>query len=475
MSESIELENYGIFVSETEHSKNVPSGWHLYRKALNARKVPHKSHTYYVKHVKSLISFWEGGSLSSLNSDDLIRFLTDVSKHEKLEDWRFKQIIDAVDILLTDVVSLGWAADFDWQFWLETATAIGPSHVTVYRESTNDALDESKGSQASRYQNVEERHPGLIHKMSQQLRVRQMSIRTESSYIHWVNRFLSFTKKNDIEDIDEADIQKFLNHLVLKRRVSSSTQSLALSSIIFLFKRVLGREIEDLDYAKSKRAKKVPVVLSRSEVKSVLAQMEGVTALMAGLMYGAGMRLMECIRLRVKDVDFEYGHITVRDGKGKKDRVVPLPNRYVEELSAHLKSRRQFYDNDVELGYAEVFMPNALAKKYPSQATSWGWQYVFASSRVSTDPRSGKVRRHHLHETMLQRAIRTAAKKSEIVKPVSSHTLRHSFATHLLETGTDIRTVQELLGHSDVSTTMIYTHVLNRPGVLPVQSPADRL
>ncbi len=266
-----------------------------------------------------------------------------------------------------------------------------------------------------------------------------------------------------------------MSDLAVGRNVSASTQSLALTSLVFFFSEVLGRPLGDMGFARAKRPKRLPVVLTKNEVRQLLSQMTGVYALMAGLMYGTGMRLMECVRLRVKDIDFDYGTITVRDGKGSKDRIVPLPKRYEAELKSHLKTVQSLHANDVAQGHGEVYLPNALAVKYPNAAREWGWQYVFPASRLSVDPRTGGVRRHHLHETSLQKAIKQAARQSVIAKQVNSHALRHSFATHLLEAGSDIRTVQELLGHADVSTTMIYTHVMNRPGLAPVESPADLL
>ncbi len=266
-----------------------------------------------------------------------------------------------------------------------------------------------------------------------------------------------------------------MSDLAVRRNVSASTQSLALTSLVFFFSEVVGRPLGDMGFARAKRPRRLPVVLTKNEVRQLLSQMTGVYALMAGLMYGTGMRLMECVRLRVKDIDFDYGTITVRDGKGSKDRIVPLPKRYEAELKSHLETIKSLHASDVAQGHGEVYLPNALAVKYPNAAREWGWQYVFPASRLSVDPRTGAVRRHHLHETSLQKAIKQAAKKSAIAKQVNSHALRHSFATHLLEAGSDIRTVQELLGHADVSTTMIYTHVMNRPGLPPVESPADLL
>ncbi|MGZ8161073.1 MAG: integron integrase, partial [Methylobacter sp.] len=258
-------------------------------------------------------------------------------------------------------------------------------------------------------------------------------------------------------------------------QVSASTQNQALSALLFLYKEVLAIDLPWLgNVVRAKQPKRLPVVLTRSEVRDVLVRMNGVYGLMANMLYGTGMRLMECVRLRVKDVDFERGEILIREGKGGKDRVTMLPALVVSGLRTHLEQRRALFEDDKRIGKADVFLPDALAKKYPNAATEWCWQYVFPSGSFSVDPRSGAERRHHIDEKLLQRAMKKAVQVSGIAKPATPHTLRHSFATHLLEAGYDIRTVQELLGHSDVSTTMIYTHVLNKGG-RGVLSPLDQL
>ena len=261
----------------------------------------------------------------------------------------------------------------------------------------------------------------------------------------------------------------------MRGNVAASTQNQALNALVFLYKQVLGYELGELDgFVRAKRPKRLPVVLDRVEVRGLLDRLDGTQHLMVGLLYGTGMRLMECVRLRVQDLDFSYSQLVVRDGKGQKDRVVPLPQRLVPPLHEHLERVQALHRKDLDQGFGEVFLPDALARKWPNAPKEWGWQYVFPSGRLSVDPRSGKTRRHHLHENGLQKAVKAAAQKAEITKKVNCHCLRHSFATHLLESGYDIRTVQELLGHADVSTTMIYTHVLNRGGQ-GVLSPLDGL
>ncbi len=317
--------------------------------------------------------------------------------------------------------------------------------------------------------------PRLLDRVRDRIRVKHYSLRTEQAYIQWIRRFILYHGKRHPKDMGGPEVEAFLSQLATERNVSASTQSQALSSLLFLYREVLGIELPWLEnLTRAKKPQHLPVVLTASEVKSVLARLDGRNALMANLLYGAGLRLMECLRLRVKDLDFEMRQITVRDGKGFKDRVTMLPESLIEPLQRYLEKVRVIHGEDLRAGFGEVFLPYALERKYPNAGREWGWQYVFPSSQRSIDPYSGKERRHHLDEKVLQRAIKMAVRDAGIAKPASCHTLRHSFATHLLQSGYDIRTVQELLGHKDVSTTMIYTHVLNRGGK-GVASPLDQL
>jgi integron integrase len=305
------------------------------------------------------------------------------------------------------------------------------------------------------------------------IRARHYSASTEKAYVGWVRRYVLFHGKRHPETLGEAEITEFLSALATRRRVSASTQNQALSALLFLYRDVLGREMAWMDgIVRAKRPIRLPVVLSREEVQAILGQMNGTPWLMASLMYGAGLRLMECCRLRVKDVDFGRGELLVRDGKGRKDRVTLLPKRTCGPLSAHLDRVRSLHRRDLKEGAGSVALPDALAVKYPRAAWEWAWQWVFPATRPYVERGTGERRRHHLHESVLQRAIKEVVRRAGVPKPATSHTLRHSFATHLLEAGYDIRTIQELLGHSDVSTTMIYTHVLNRGG-RGVRSPLD--
>jgi len=315
----------------------------------------------------------------------------------------------------------------------------------------------------------------LLDQVRQAIRTRHYSDRTEEAYVGWVRRFVLFHDKRPPAEMGAAEVSRFLTSLAVDRKVAASTQNQALAAVLFLYKDVLGRDPGWLDdVVRAKRPQRLPMVLPRQEVHALLAAFDGVSWSMTMLLYGSGLRLMECLRLRVKDVDLGRGEVLVREGKGDKDRVTMLPSAVVPRLSAHLERVRGLHAADLAAGLGRVALPDALARKYAQADREWGWQWVFPASTISADPRTGERRRHHLHESVPQRAIREARRHVGIAKPVGPHTLRHCFATHLLEAGYDIRTVQELLGHSDVKTTMIYTHVLNRGG-RGVQSPADRL
>ena len=316
--------------------------------------------------------------------------------------------------------------------------------------------------------------PQLLDQVRGRIRRKHYSIRTEQAYLHWVKASVRFHGMKHPANMGAPQVESFLTYLSVERHVSSSTQNQALSGLLFLYREVLEIELPWLDgIERSKRPKRMPVVLTRDEVNAVLAQLDGTTALILKLAYGTGMRIMEVVRLRVKDVEFTRGEILIREGKGFKDRVTMLPDSLMLQLRAHLARVRSLHERDCKEGLGEVFLPFALARKYPKAARDWGWQYVFPSNKLSIDPRSGRKGRHHADTQNLQRRMRRAVQVAGITKPATPHTLRHSFATHLLESGYDIRTVQELLGHKDVQTTMIYTHVLNRGG-RGVKSPLDR-
>ena len=319
------------------------------------------------------------------------------------------------------------------------------------------------------------RTPCLFDRARDAARVRHYSRRTETAYLSWIRRFIFFHGKRHPAEMGAPEVTKFLSSLAVEGNVAASTQNQALGALLFLYRDVLEQGLPWLeDVVRAKRPARLPVVLTRAEVRTLLFHMRGVPRLMAMLLYGAGLRLLECARLRVKDVDFARNRLTVRGGKGDKDRMTMLPTIVKKELARHLELAKQQHEADLRHGAGWVELPSALSRKYPNAGREWPWQWVFPATRIYVERATGQRRRHHLHESVLQRAVREALQRAAIPKRATCHSFRHSFATHLLEDGHDIRTVQELLGHRDVTTTMIYTHVLNR-GPAGVQSPADKL
>ena len=315
--------------------------------------------------------------------------------------------------------------------------------------------------------------PKLLDQVKSVARMRHLSLSTERAYVGWIRRYILFHNKKHPKEMAETEIRQFISDLAVNAKISASTQTVALCAILFLYRDVLKKSLPYIDQIeRAKPSKKLPVVFTRSEVEAVLARLDGTYLLIASLLYGSGLRLMEAVRLRVKDIDFERGELMVREGKGGKDRVTMLPDSLQNGLLAHLKRVRVLHNTDLRTGFGSVLLPFALSRKYSKTARDWGWQFVFPSKQLSRDPRTGETRRHHIQPDHVQRAVKRAIAAAQIYKNGSCHTLRHSFATHLLEDGYDIRTVQELLGHKDVRTTMIYTHVLNRGG-RGVKSPLD--
>ncbi|MBM5811752.1 MAG: integron integrase [Gammaproteobacteria bacterium] len=314
----------------------------------------------------------------------------------------------------------------------------------------------------------------LREAVREQIRVRHLSLRTEHAYQHWIRRFVTYHGRRSPRDLGAAEVEQFLTHLAVERKVSAATQNQALQGLLFLYRHVLGVDLPWLgNVVRARRPQRLPVVLSRAEVAAVLANLEGICWLVGGLLYGSGLRVTEALRLRVKDLALDRGELIVRDGKGAKDRVTVIAQRLIVPLQGHLARLRDWHNEERRQGRPGVSLPAALARKYPNAAAQWGWQYLFPSATLCRDPLDGRLVRHHLHDKAVQRAMQSAVRRAGITQPASCHTLRHCFATHLLEQGYDIRTLQELLGHADVKTTMIYTHVMNK-GARGVRSPLDR-
>jgi integron integrase len=422
--------------------------WTEYNDTIKKLGIPDENGKYYVNWVKRFQRFLNGVPLEQASSQMVYAYLSELQKDQEVKGWQVEQARHSLIVLYKNVLKLNLHQS-------------GFRNMARFKDSVGN-VDE-----------LDKLHGKLIDLVVSEIRVRHYSIKTEEAYVGWVGRFLSFNGLKDPLALDASHIRKYLDYLAINRNVSSSTQNQALNAIVFLYTEVLKRHPGDFaDFAHAKKPVKVPTVLTKGEINRLINNLDGVYKVMAGIMWGSGLRVMECVRLRVQDIDFEAGQIIVRDGKGAKDRVTMLAQRYAEPLRDQLKSARRLYDEDVKLKTAGVFVWDAIERKYPNAAREWIWQYVFPSMKLSVDPRSKLIRRHHLDPNVLQRRIKDAAFNAGIAKRVSCHTLRHSFATQMLQNGADIRTVQELLGHSDVSTTMIYTHVLNRPGVV-AKSPAD--
>lgn len=445
--------------------------WRRYIDLLRKQGVKEGSARWYVLRAEQYIKAFPDKPLTTHTPSDVETYLRQAGRKVGLQGWQYLQMVNAIHNVF-NILGPGWLAGFDWGYWLDSARELEQDHPTILRAPAPvGGSTAPTGTSLKRPSDSSE----ALERLRFEVRSRGYSPKTEKSYLAWFLRFLRSCGATPIEAVGDEDVRRFLGNLVTRRNVSVSTQKQALNALVFAFRFALERPLGELEeFARSKRPRRLPTVLSRREVNALLTGLSGRRKLIAALLYGCGLRLIECLRLRVQDIDFEYGQILVRSAKGKKDRVVPLPQRLVEPLQAQLEHARELHAQDLETGYGEVYLPDALSRKYPNAAREWRWQFVFPSGRLSVDPRSQVVRRHHLHENTLQRALKRAVEMAGIQKRVSSHTLRHSFATHLLESGYDIRTVQELLGHSDVSTTMIYTHVLNK-GARGVTSPFDSL
>ncbi|MDH5302200.1 MAG: integron integrase [Gammaproteobacteria bacterium] len=442
---------------------------------LKKASIPEPQRRWYVKRVEDFIKTQKGRKIKSLLDSDINQYFEMIGRQNRLNGWQFYQCVDAIRILYCDLLSTDTSKSVSWQYWLDTAKQLEFDHPSTVRQLTPDQLSYIKERNSDGpLSEVRSAHRKLLVQFTSEIRRRGYAYRTEQSYEQWICRYIIFCNGRSPDKTGQQEVKSFLEHLAIRRQVSSSTQNQALNAVVFLYKHVLMKELGDFDsFARAKRAKSLPTVLSRAEVKNLLSQIDEPYKLVVSLLYGTGMRLLEGISLRVQDIDFDYQRIHIRQAKGKKDRYVPLPHKLVDELQQQIKEVQRVHTLDIAAGYGEVNLPDALSRKYPHAGKELKWQYLFPSSRLAVDPYGGSIRRHHQHESVVQKAVKRAAAASHINKRVGCHTLRHSFATHLLEANYDIRTVQELLGHSNVSTTMIYTHVLNRPGI-GVFSPLDQ-
>jgi integron integrase len=418
-----------------------------FQEFLHSRRlVQQKYIPYYAYWASKFMSF--SNKRTNINNELCVKeFLNQLQSQGNIADWQVKQADNALKL-----------------------------YIHHYPGHDKSILSPDIPNNCKKIQNI----PQIIDELRRAIRIKHYSYSTERTYINWVKRFFYYVlneKKKDIQQsgISSDDVKDYLSYLALKKRVTASTQNQAFNSLLFLFRDVLKLELNDLSKTvRAKRGQRLPVVLSIEEVVELLRHVKGVTGLVLQLIYGAGLRLMDAARLRVKDVDFGSDLLFVRDGKGNKDRTTILPELVKKTLKLHLEEVKSIHENDLKSGYGKVYLPNALERKYPNASKEWHWQYVFPSVKLSADPRNGKIRRHHIHEKTIQSALKSAVKKAGIPKHVSVHTLRHSFATHLLMNGVNIREIQQLLGHKNVETTMIYTHVLRDISKVP-QSPLDSL
>ncbi len=443
-----------------------PSGrdsfWEAYRACAEENRVRPDRSPFYVSWARDFANFLPEKPLRDRSRKDIEAFLADLGKRRGIADWQVRQAEHSLRILYEIFLP---------RYAPEKPTAVAPAG----KHPVQEAIAKKDGFRDRVIPGeVERQFSELIEAVKTEIRFRHYSYRTETSYLDWVRRFIAFHDYVDPRGLDAPTaVKTYLDYLAVEREVTASTQNQALNALVFFYGQVLRKPLGEMEeFARAKRPRRLPEVMTRDEVQTLLSKMSGTTGLMAGLMYGSGMRLMECVRLRVNDIDFARHQIMVRDGKGQKDRVTMLPERFAAPLQEHLGRVKVVYEQDLAQGMAGVYTWPALERKYPNMGKEWIWQYVFPAKSLSVDPRSGKVRRHHINENLIQKAVKEAAARAAINKKVSCHTLRHSFATHLLEARYDIRTMQELLGHANVVTTMIYTHVLNRPG-LSVKSPAD--
>lgn len=473
-----------------QNSKNIaqynlnPKWPEGYFEVLAALEIPPKQHSFYAQWVRQFFSAeLQGRRRRDLGLPDIHHFLDSLTSSEGTAEWQVKQAREALFIYYEQFRGIrldnGGAAPSPSRFVVDEhqedpsgASAMQKKDIPLPREAhwVKQVPPPRKHPQAGQVD-----WEALTSAVRETLRIKHYAYRTEKTYMHWIRRFVNYHNGRKPSTMGSAEIHAFLSYLAVNRDVAASTQNQALNAIVFLYRDVLKMEPGDFsDFQRARVRRRIPVVLSREEIQALLRELDDFEEMFCRLLYGTGMRITEAVRLRVQDISFGLNEITVRAGKGDKDRRVPLPTSVKQPLLAHLDWRRRLYEQDKAKNMHEVELPGALARKYPNAPYEWKWQYVFPADSYSKDPRSGAVRRHHLDQQRIQRAVRKAATQLDMTAHVTPHVLRHSFATHLLMAGTDIRNVQELLGHSDIKTTQIYTHVLNK-GPLGIVSPADTL
>jgi integron integrase len=440
--------------------------WTEYSKVLNDVGVAADKRAWYQRWCERFRRYLKGRHFQEAQARDVQDYLGGIADSANMSQWQVEQAHEALELLLGKTLGVAW---------VQEGMVPVPQHRDVEGEEDNRWRDRARctvksggdeGTLPKRYEKVVEEARVLLRRNG-------YALRTERTYLDWVRRFFIYHQPGSREELDDGAIEGYLNYLAIARRVNSNTQRQALNALVFFYRNILKREVgEGLMIKPGSTRRKLPVVLTREECRELLDEISGEYALVARLLYGSGLRIMECLRLRVQDVDIERRMIRIQLGKGGKSRVAPLPESLIVDCRNQIEEVRKRFEEDREKETAGVYLPESVRNKAPGNAKIFAWQYFFPAKKLSVDPKTGLVRRHHLHEKMVQRAIKAAVQSAGIMKDVTAHTLRHTFATHLLESGADIRTVQELLGHSDVSTTMIYTHVLNRPGIA-VKSPLD--
>jgi integron integrase len=404
--------------AEPRRSRLPAEIWGRFTTIVHQRGAREPADRWYVIRAEQFERALQEKDLRACDATDVNAYLRELGEQAQLQDWQYRQVVEALEILLAHALELPWAARFDWGFWRDSARRLESRHPTIARQPAPEeerALQSASGTTQA----------ALLEAVAIEIRRRAYSVRTEQTYLQWIRRFIAFCGGRNPRELGAAEVKAFLEHLAVRRNVAANTQNQALSALVFLYRHVIEHSLELDNFVRAKRPRHLPVVLTRQETRTLLEKLHGTQWLMASLLYGSGMRLMEVIRLRVKDVDFEYREILVRNAKGAKDRVVPLPETVIDPLRGHLVRVRELFTEDRERGLPGVHMPGALAKKYPNAGTAWIWQFVFPSGRLSVDPRSGVTRRHHVHENGLQKAVSAAARSAEITKKVNCHSLRH--------------------------------------------------